>query len=108
MIFSPPRGTLLAAEVGMERWQPSKTYTRKEQFILKRLATKRKLFAFLRNHRDEIFDEGFQTELESMYRHTGAGKEPRPPALMAMALLLQGYTGLSDSDAVEATVLDLR
>jgi hypothetical protein len=92
----------------MERWRPSRTYTRREQFILKRLATKRKLFAFLRNHRHEIFDEAFQEELESMYRGTGAGKEPRPPALMAMALLLQGYTGLSDSDAVEATVLDLR
>jgi IS5 family transposase len=90
------------------RWRPSREYTKREQFILKRLATKRKLFAFLRNHRHEIFDEGFQEELESMYRDTGAGKEPRPPALMAMALLLQGYTGLSDSDAVEATVLDLR
>lgn len=92
----------------MERWRPSPTYTKKEQFILKRLATKRKLFAFLRNHRHEIFDDAFQEELESMYRDTGAGKEPKPPALMAMALLLQGYTGLSDSDAVEATVLDLR
>ncbi len=108
MIFLAPRGPLLAAEVAMERWRPSSTYTKKEQFILKRLATKRRLFAFLRNHRHEIFAEEFQEELESMYRDTGAGKEPRPPALMAMALLLQGYTGLSDSDAVEATVLDLR
>jgi hypothetical protein len=108
MIFWPPRGPSLATEVAMERWRPSKTYTKKEQFILKRLATKRKLFAFLRNHRHEIFDEAFQEELESMYRDTGAGKDPKPPALMAMALLLQGYTGLSDADAVEATVLDLR
>jgi len=92
----------------MERWRPSATCRKKEQFILKRLATKRRLFAFLRNHRHEIFDDEFQGELESMYRDTGAGKEPKPPALMAMALLLQGYTGLSDSDAVEATVLDLR
>ena len=43
-----------------------------------------------------------------MYRDTGAGKEPVPPALLAMALVLQGYLGMSDSDAVEATVLDLR
>ncbi len=92
----------------MERWRPSRTYPRKEQFILKRLATNWKLFAFLRNHRHAIFDEAFQEELESMYRDTGAGKDPKPPALMAMALLLQGYTGLSDADAVEATVLDLR
>ena len=108
MIFSPLRGTLLAAEVAMERWEPSRTYTKKEQFILKRLVTKRRLFAFLRNHRHEIFDDAFQEELETMYRKTGAGKEPKPPALMAMALLLQGYTGLSDGDAVEATVIDLR
>jgi len=68
MIFSPLRGTLLAAEVAMERWEPSRTYTKKEQFILKRLVTKRRLFAFLRNHRHEIFDEAFQEELETMYR----------------------------------------
>jgi hypothetical protein len=108
VISWPPRGLPLASEVAMERWQPSRTYTKKEQFILKRLATKRKLFAFLRNHRHEIFDDAFQGELESMYRDSGAGKDPKPPALMAMALLLQGYTGLSDADAVEATVLDLR
>ncbi len=49
-----------------ERWRPSKGYTKKEQFILKRLATKRKLLAFLRHHRHEIFDEEFQEELESI------------------------------------------
>jgi len=43
-----------------------------------------------------------------MYRDTGAGKDPVPPAQMAMALLLQGYLGLSDGDALEATLLDLR
>ncbi len=59
MILLPPRGPLRAAEVTMERWRPSKGYTKKEQFILKRLATKRKLFAFLRHHRHEIFDEEF-------------------------------------------------
>ena len=43
-----------------------------------------------------------------MYRDTGAGSDPVPPAQLAMALLLQGYLGLSDSDAVEAAVIDLR
>jgi hypothetical protein len=52
-------------------------YTKKEQFILKRLATKRKLFAFLRNHRHEIFDEEFQEELESMYGTPGRGRSQR-------------------------------
>jgi hypothetical protein len=46
--------------------------------------------------------------LESMYRQTGAGKDPVPPALMAMAVLLQGYVGCSDAEAVELSVVDLR
>jgi len=92
----------------MERWRPSATVTRQEQFILKRLEKRRKLYAFLRLHRHEIFDDAFQAELESMYRDTGAGKEPVPPALLAMALVLQGYLGMSDFDAVESSVFDAR
>jgi len=92
----------------MERWRPSGMVTKQEQFILKRLEKRRKLFAFLRRHRHEIFDDAFQAELESMYRGTGAGKEPVPPALLAMGLVLQGYLGMSDFDAVEASVFDAR
>lgn len=95
-------------EVAMERWKPAQAVTRQEQFILKRLEKKRKLFAFLRLHRHEIFDDAFQAELESMYRDTGAGKEPVSPALLAMALVLQGYLGMSDSDTVESSVFDAR
>jgi hypothetical protein len=95
-------------EVAMERWRPSVAVTRQEQFILKRLEKRRKLFAFLRLHRHEIFDDAFQGELESMYRDTGAGKDPVPPALLATALVLQGYLGLSDYEAVEASVFDAR
>ena len=43
-----------------------------------------------------------------MYRTTGAGKEARPPAMMAMAMLVQGYLGISDAEMVELTVVDLR
>jgi len=92
----------------MKRWSPKQEATRQEQFILKRLEKKRKLFGFLRRHRHELFDDAFQTELESMYRDTGAGAEAVPPAQLAMAILLQGYLGLSDWDAVEAAVMDLR
>lgn len=95
-------------EVAMERWKPAQAVTKQEQFILKRLEKKRKLFAFLRLHRHEIFDDAFQAELESMYRDTGAGKEPVSPALLAMALVLQGYLGMSDSDTVESSVFDAR
>jgi hypothetical protein len=90
------------------RWHPSTTFTRQEQFLMKRLTRTRKLFSFLREHRHELFDDAFQGELESMYRGTGAGKEPVPPAVLAMVVLLQGYHGISDAEAVEMSVVDLR
>lgn len=73
-----------------------------------RVRKKRKLFAFLREHRHEIFDEEFQVELEQMYRATGAGKKPVAPAQMAMALVLQAYSKASDAEAVELAACDLR
>ncbi len=75
---------------------------------MKRLVRNKKLFAFLRLHRCELFDDGFQEELEGMYRTTGAGSEPLPPALLCMVVLLQAYTGVSDAEAVELTVMDAR
>ena len=60
---------------------------------MKRLVRTRKLFGFLRTHRGELFDDAFQAELESMYRDTGAGKDPVAPALLAMVVLLQGIPG---------------
>jgi hypothetical protein len=39
---------------------------------------------------------------------TGAGDEPVPPALLCMALLLQGYHRLSDAEAVELAIMDMR
>jgi hypothetical protein len=90
------------------RWNPAQQPTRQEQFLLLRLTRTRKLFGFLREHRHELFDDAFQDELETMYRDTGAGKEPLAPALLAMGVLLQGYVGASDAEAVELTVVDLR
>jgi hypothetical protein len=92
----------------MERWRPRIDATRQEQLLLKRLTRVRALFGFLRLKRHLIFDESFQLELESMYRQTGAGDPPHPPALLCMALLLQGYVGASDAEAVEMSVMDLR
>ena len=94
--------------MAIERWSPSRMFTRQEQFIMKRLKRTRKLFAFLREVRHELFDDAFQAELETMYRDTGAGKPPLPPAKLAMAALLQGYLQVSDAEAVELTMLDLR
>jgi hypothetical protein len=90
------------------RWTPRQDTTKQEEFLLRRLRRTRKLFAFLRDHRQALFDDAFQAELESMYRDTGAGQEPVPPALLAMIALLQSYLGVSDAEAVELTVVDLR
>src|SRR5471032_1553672 len=94
--------------MAIERWQPREEQTRQERFLLKRLGRTRRLFAFLRLYRRQIFNDGMQSELESMYRGSGAGKSPVAPGLMAMETLLQGYAGCSDAEAVELTVVDLR
>jgi hypothetical protein len=94
--------------MAIKRWSPSEIVSRQEKFILSRLKRNGKLYAFLRLHRHRLFDDAFQLELESMYRNTGAGKDPHPPALMAMVLLLQSYAGASDATAVELSLLDLR
>lgn len=92
----------------MDRWSPPVELSKQEQLLMKRLTRVRALFGFLRLHRHELFDDIFQAELESMYRTTGAGEPPHPPALMCMVMLLQGYVGASDAEAVELTVVDLR
>jgi len=94
--------------MAIERWRPRQGFTKQEEALLRRLRRTRKLFAFLRDCRHELFDDEFQAELDSMYRDTGAGSSPVPPALLAMATLLQSYHGVSDAEAVELTVMDLR
>jgi hypothetical protein len=92
----------------MDRWKPRVDLSKKEQLILKRLKRVRPLFGFLRLNRHKLFDDAFQEQLEAMYRQTGAGEAPHPPALLCMVVLLQGYVGASDAEAVEMAVMDLR
>jgi hypothetical protein len=94
--------------ISIPRWNPGTTTTEPESYLLSRLTRTRKLYAFLRVHRRDLFDDSFQDELESMYRDTGAGKPPCPPALLAMVCLMQGYQRVSDAEAVELTVVDRR
>jgi hypothetical protein len=94
--------------MAIERWNPSRATTRQEHALLSRLTRHKKLFAFLREHRQELFDDAFLDELAGMYRRSGAGKDPVCPGLLAMAMLLQGYDGVSDAEAVERTIVDLR
>ena len=93
--------------LAIERWTPKQALSKQEAAIIKRFSRVRKFLAFLRLHRQELLDEAFQVELESMYRDTGAGKEPLSPGLMAMATLVQGYLSASDATMVELTVIDL-
>jgi hypothetical protein len=90
------------------RWNPAEPLSPREARIRKRVGKKRKLFSFLCDYRRELFDDDFQTQLEAMYRDDGSGKECVPPALLAMALLLQGYSKASDSEAVELAACDAR
>ncbi|NNC20154.1 IS1182 family transposase [Corallococcus exiguus] len=92
----------------MERWKPAVEQSAREQRLLKLAGKSRKLFVFLREHRHELFDEAFQDELEAMYRQTGQGQTPQPPAMMCMALLVQTYTQSSDAEAVCLSGTDSR
>lgn len=92
----------------MTMWNPPVELSKQEQLLMKRLVRVRALFGFLRLHRHELFDETLQAQLLEMYRQTGAGDPPHPPALMAMVVLLQGYVGASDAEAVELSLVDLR
>jgi len=92
----------------MARWNPRQTYTQVEEWLMGRLGRTRKRFAFLRAQRHELFDDALQTERESRYRETGAGKPPVPPALLAMVTLLPAYLKVSDGEAVELRVMDRR
>jgi hypothetical protein len=66
------------------------------------------LHVFLREYRHEIFDEEFQKELSEIYRESKLGRPPVPPARLALATILQAYTGVSDDEAMEAMVMDRR
>jgi IS5 family transposase len=89
------------------RWQPPIDPSPSEQAIMKRIK-RAKLFVFLREHRHELFDAAFQQELAALYQPSQRGQPPIPPALLALATLLQAYTGASDDEVIEATTMDRR
>lgn len=88
-------------------WQPQIQPSAREQTIIKRIR-RGKLFVFLRQHRHEVFDEAFQQELARLYQDSQRGQPPVPPALLALATILQAYTGVSDDEVIEASIMDHR
>src|ERR1700736_3646166 len=90
-----------------ELWKPPVELSQQEEQMVKKIR-KAKLFVFLRQHRHELFDEAFQEELVSLYRKAERGQPPVAPAMLALALILEAYTGVSDDEVIEATVMDRR
>lgn len=88
-------------------WQPPVETSAAEDQIIKRIK-RAKLFTFLRRHRHQIFTPELQVELAGIYKDARQGQPPVAPAMLALALILQAYTGVSDDEVIEATVMDRR
>jgi hypothetical protein len=88
-------------------WRPPVVLSAAEATIVRRVR-RAKLFVFLREQRHLLFDEAFQEELAQMYTAAPQGQPPVAPARLALATILQAYTGASDAEAVEACVMDRR
>ena len=88
-------------------WRPPVEPSPAEQAVIKAVR-RAKLFVFLRLHRHELFDEQFQAGLAEAYADRPKGQPPVPPAQLALATILQAYTGVSDDEVIEATVMDRR
>ena len=88
-------------------WQPPIEQSSDELMITSRIK-RAKLFIWLRERRHELFDAAFQVELAAMYTDSTVGHPVVPPAQLALATLLQAYTGASDDEVIEAMVMDKR
>lgn len=87
------------------RWKPSASRDR-EKAVAQGLRRASKFYVFLWSIREELFDRAFQEELDTAYEPRG--QEPCPPAMLAMVMLLQRYTGLGDAAAVDEAENDQR
>jgi len=94
--------------MAFERWTPRQDYTKREEFLLRRLRRTRKLFAFLRDHRHETLRRripgGIGGDVSRHWR--GQGASTACPARDDR--LVTELPGMSDAEAVELTVVDLR
>lgn len=88
-------------------WNPPIELSLAEEKVVKRIR-KAKLFVFLRQIRHELFDSDFQVELATMFKDSSVGLCPVPPAQLALFIILQAYTGVSDDEAIEAIEMDRR
>jgi Transposase domain (DUF772) len=88
-------------------WRPPVALSPAEQAVVRRVR-RAKLFVWLCEHRHQLLDDGFRAELAAAYQDSPRGHPPVPPAQLALAMILQAYTGASDDEVPEATVMDRR
>lgn len=88
-------------------WQPPIDVSAREERILK-LCKKHKLYAFFRHYRHELFDDEVQQKLLATYSGGGRGDEPKPPAQLALAMLMQAAFNEPDHEVPALTALDQR
>jgi hypothetical protein len=88
-------------------WHPPVALSPAEQLVYARIKYA-KLFRFLRDHRLTLFSDEFQAEFAVLYADSRFGQPPVPPAQLALALILQSYTGYSDDAVIEALLMDRR
>jgi hypothetical protein len=88
-------------------WSPPVELSPAERAIMKRIK-RAKLFTFLRQERHTLFDAAFQEQLATLYKDAPSGQPPIPPAQLALATILQAYTGVSDDELIECLTMDRR
>src|SRR5215468_10735554 len=89
-------------------WHPPVALSAAEAAVMRRIQ-RAKLSVFLRQQRHVLFAPEFQAELATtLYADSPKGQPPIPPAQLALATLLQAYTGVSDDEVIEATTMDRR
>lgn len=89
-------------------WSPPIPLSEPEQVLVRRLRHKSRFFVLLREIRRELLSDALQAELAGLYKDAPRGQPPVAPGRLALATLLQAYTGLSDADVIDATLADRR
>lgn len=90
-----------------QKWTPRVELTAQEERLIK-LCKKRKLYPFFRRYRHRIFDDEVQAALLKTYSLVGRGDAPKPPAQVALLMLMQAAFGVPDHDVPTLTVVDQR
>jgi putative ABC transport system ATP-binding protein len=67
-----------------------------------------RFFTFLRQRRHVVFDAAFQEQLTALYDDIPQRRPLAPAAQLALAVMLQVFSGKSDDGVLEATIIDRR